>query len=316
MERCRVCGKSYDGGFMDLISICPDCRRQQQFFEQQRERDEAIARKQEAIEREREEQEAYYASLPECIYCGQKFEKHGKYFDYCSKRCMIDDLGRERIQDYLQKKQRQEEKRLRREKQKAEQQRIAAAEKEMEYYCKQIKIVWYAIQVLNPNDFSSCALHDNILETFNNLLNILKAIEGKSFNDVATKQRKQIDRGINLLHSLKEEASKDFDFWGYGKFIGISCFGFLIVPAIGAAIGGGWGIAIGLILMLLLCIIMLLVAGYNRNKAALLSECINKIINNGEKIYDQMNNSNASCTEESSESKSLEETEDVEEEES
>ena len=81
------------------MEICPHCRQteaaNQRHYEELQHR--------EAEERRRRQEQEEYEALPDCLFCGKKF-KNQQFFEYCSKKCLIDDLGRSDAQAYLEEK--------------------------------------------------------------------------------------------------------------------------------------------------------------------------------------------------------------------
>lgn len=97
---CTQCGRKYPHGMWDGTStgLCPQCRMLELQEEQNRLLRERNDREQEQIEQEKAHQR-YIDNLPECLYCGEKFEP-GRFYEYCSKRCLVEDLG-DVWQEYL-----------------------------------------------------------------------------------------------------------------------------------------------------------------------------------------------------------------------
>lgn len=75
-------------------------RRENERREAERRHEKEQEEKRIAEEKERE----YIASLPHCLYCGKRFEENNvSYFEYCSKKCAIEDLGRDNAEKYYER---------------------------------------------------------------------------------------------------------------------------------------------------------------------------------------------------------------------
>lgn len=138
MARCEQCGKELKGyNALSIPFLCTACRqarelerqgdearkwRREQEWEREREREEREEREREEHEREEHEREerererehqeeihreeiAYDNALPKCKWCGKQYSfapESNSFFDYCSKRCAVEDLGKDKIEEYSQ----------------------------------------------------------------------------------------------------------------------------------------------------------------------------------------------------------------------
>ena len=69
-----------------------------------------LAERQQAHQEEiRREEIAYQNALPKCKYCGKQYNyapENNSFYEYCSKKCAIEDLGKDKIDEYGQTGQR------------------------------------------------------------------------------------------------------------------------------------------------------------------------------------------------------------------
>ncbi len=126
-RQCWQCGKELRG-LDELETLCSACRHAEEVrrqgeeareWRQRQEReDEERAREQrEQAERQLElleeqqahqdgirlEEIAYKNALPRCKWCGKQYSfapESNSFYEYCSKKCATDDLGREKIGEY------------------------------------------------------------------------------------------------------------------------------------------------------------------------------------------------------------------------
>lgn len=78
--------------------------RERELAEQKEQRE--LAERQQAHQEEiRREEIAYQNALPKCKYCGKQYNyapENNSFYEYCSKKCAIEDLGKDKIDEYGQ----------------------------------------------------------------------------------------------------------------------------------------------------------------------------------------------------------------------
>lgn len=112
MANCKRCGR-YVEYYSDLRDgVCERCQLlleqnqllQEQTYEQRRQRD-WEEEKQAHQDDVRREEIAYNNALPKCKWCGKQYSfspEANSYYEYCSKKCVLDDLGKDKFAAYSQ----------------------------------------------------------------------------------------------------------------------------------------------------------------------------------------------------------------------
>ena len=215
---CPSCYREWDCqiGIEGFAQLCPLCKQTQQAEMQHRE----LMRQNERMLEGQREAQARYDAMPECIFCGKKFNR-SKYFEYCSKLCAIKDLGREGAEEYreeqeeeLEKEEREREARL------AEESRRIRREALREIK-RMRKLIDNAVKVLNTNDFEDA-------NQYTRLKNCSSMASRLSDNEKID-EFEEFEKCEEILTALKAKSEKDINDRGIGVTYFLVCYGISMI---------------------------------------------------------------------------------------
>lgn len=203
---------TFDGQYQ----LCPLCTQTQQAEMQHKE----LMRQNERMLEEQREAQARYDAMPECIFCGKKFNR-SKYFEYCSKLCAMKDLGREGAEEYREAQEEElEEEKREREARLVEESRRMRMEAIREIK-RMRKLIDNAVKILNANDFEDA-------NQYTRLKNCSSRASRLS-DDEKIDEFEEFEKCEEILIALKNKSEKDINDKGIGVTYFIVCYGIAMI---------------------------------------------------------------------------------------